>query len=345
VSQNLLRDFNHVFSNLGYMVFGALFMFLVFLKKWKHKSFLQENRIKEREYGVPQQYGLYFSMGLALFMEGVMSGSYHICPTNITFQFDTTFMYLISILMFLKLYQMRHADVSANAVGVFFGLGVSLILETISIIYSGPWFWVFFCGAYIIVILVTVVHAYNLGVVRYDYKILYNVTRILWFELKKIVSVPGHPAVPRVRSRLVCLSCMAGVNLSLCLFFGIARTSGASNYLLAIYILNLSMYFMYYCIMKLKHGEKIMKVPILYSTLSLICVVPALYFFTQIEKKTEVSPSESRMLNTECIFLDFFDGHDIWHFLGGSGLFFFFLTILTLDEDLKYKRRESIAVF
>ena len=25
------------------------------------------------------------------------------------------------------------------------------------------------------------------------------------------------------------------------------------------------------------------------------------------------------MLNTECIFLDFFDGHDIWHFLGGSG--------------------------
>ena len=69
-------------------------------------------------------------MGLALSMEGVMfthtpllitcrhllivfsppkaqvmSSSYHICPTNVTFQFDTTFMYLIAVLMFMKLYQ------------------------------------------------------------------------------------------------------------------------------------------------------------------------------------------------------------------------------------------------
>ena len=40
--------------------------------------------------------------------------------------------------------QVRHADVSGNAIGVFFGLGVALILETISIYYSGPEFWVVF---------------------------------------------------------------------------------------------------------------------------------------------------------------------------------------------------------
>ena len=54
----------------------------------------------------------------------------------------------------------------------------------------------------------------------------------------------------QVRSRLVCLSCMASVNLLLCIYFAASRTSGASNYLLAIYILNLAMYFSYYCIMK-----------------------------------------------------------------------------------------------
>ena len=43
------------------------------------------------------------------------------------------------------LQQVRHADVSANAIGVFFGLGVALLLETISVYYSGPVFWVFFC--------------------------------------------------------------------------------------------------------------------------------------------------------------------------------------------------------
>ena len=34
-----------------------------------------------------------------------MSSSYHVCPTDVTFQFDTTFMYLIAVLMFMKLYQ------------------------------------------------------------------------------------------------------------------------------------------------------------------------------------------------------------------------------------------------
>ena len=37
--------------------------------------------------------------------------------------------------------------------------------------------------------------------------------------------------------------------------------------------------------------------------------------------------------------------HDIWHFLGGAGLFFVFLFILTIDEDIKYKLRTKIAVF
>ena len=105
----LVRDFNHVFSNLGYCVFGLLFMSIVLFKKLKYQKFLKENtNIDKEDYGVPTQYGLYFAMGLALFMEGVMSSCYHVCPTNVTFQFDTTFMYLIAILMFMKLYQVRN---------------------------------------------------------------------------------------------------------------------------------------------------------------------------------------------------------------------------------------------
>lgn len=47
--------------------------------------------------------------------------------------------------MYIFVFQVRHADVSANAVGVFFGLGIALFLETISIYYSGPAFWALFC--------------------------------------------------------------------------------------------------------------------------------------------------------------------------------------------------------
>ena len=105
----LVRDFNHVFSNLGYCIFGILFMIIVCFKQIKYRKFLNKNEsIMKDNYGVPTQYGLYYAMGLALFMEGVMSSCYHVCPTNITFQFDTTFMYLIAVLMFMKLYQVNN---------------------------------------------------------------------------------------------------------------------------------------------------------------------------------------------------------------------------------------------
>ena len=110
-----LTDFNHLFSNLGYCVFGLLFMLIVKIRKQEYKSFEKKINRKIKDYqvdssglGVPRQYGLYYAMGLALAMEGVMSACYHVCPTKITFQFDTTFMYLIAILMFMKLYQVTN---------------------------------------------------------------------------------------------------------------------------------------------------------------------------------------------------------------------------------------------
>ena len=95
-------------------------------------------------------------------------------------------MYLIAILMFMKLYQVRHSDISANAVGVFFGLGVALFLETISIYYSGPIFWLLFCTVYFLVIIIVSVHAYNIGIVKYDHKILFVVIKILAGEIKQM---------------------------------------------------------------------------------------------------------------------------------------------------------------
>ena len=63
-----------------------------------HQTIARANPAVDRLYGIPQHYGMYYAMGLALIMEGVMSACYHVCPNHTNFQFDTAFMYFIYIL-------------------------------------------------------------------------------------------------------------------------------------------------------------------------------------------------------------------------------------------------------
>ena len=42
---------------------------------------------------------------------------------------------------------------------------------------------------------------------------------------------------------------------------------------------------------------------------SLICTLPALYFFVKKEKNTDISPAESRDLNQDCQLLSYYDGY------------------------------------
>ena len=37
------------------------------------------------------------------------------------------------------------------------------------------------------------------------------------------------------------------------------------------------------------------------------------------------SPARSREGNKECVFLEFYDYHDVWHFMSACALFFSFL--------------------
>ena len=50
-------------------------------------------------------------------------------------------------------------------------------------------------------------------------------------------------------------------------------------------------------------------------------------------------------MNRDCIWLNFYDRHDIWHFLGSAGLFFAFMFILTIDDDVRFTKRKDIAIF
>ncbi len=56
-----------------------------------------------------------------------------------------------------------------------------------------------------------------------------------------------------------------------------------------------------------------------------------------------MTPAESRQLNQECILLDFYDNHDVWHFLSATAMFFSFL-VSAATFDLGYNFLVSTCV-
>ena len=145
--------------------------------------------------------------------------------------------------------------------------------------------------------------------------------------------------------RLVLIFLMGVSNLLLCIYFLLNTANYASNYLLLIFMGNLFLYMNYYVIMKFYSGERMTWSCYIYIFCLLATGFPSLYFFTNIERSSDLSPAESRMLNRPCVLFNFYDYHDIWHFLGGAGVFFTFMFLLNIDEDVKYKRRDKLYVF
>jgi hypothetical protein len=118
-------DFNHIYSNVGYILMGALFLCMV--AHWKSKY-------QALSTGVPRHYGVFNAMGLALIGEGVLSACYHVCPSQFSFQFDVTFMYLMAVLCMVQLYENRHSDVSLSTSHTFILLGLFIFIATVGLL-------------------------------------------------------------------------------------------------------------------------------------------------------------------------------------------------------------------
>ena len=185
-----VRDFNHIYSNIWYLGFGSLFVWLTFRRRQQHAKFMeniklivneqdedeQQQQPEEVIYGVPQHFGIFYAIGFAMILEGIFSAFYHVCPTDENFQFDTTFMYLIATLCFLKLYQFRHPDVVSSAYKVFFGLALVMFMEVMGIFYDdSSIFWVIFLLSYFVVIVVLTSIVYHCGQWSLDYRVFYKI--------------------------------------------------------------------------------------------------------------------------------------------------------------------------
>lgn len=333
-------DFNHFFSNIGYVVLGFIFLCIT-----KRRDYIHQQRMRRRqnwsERGIPPHYGLSYSMGVGLIVEGILSAFYHVCPTRHNYQFDTSFMYVIAALCTLKLYHARHADVNVKSYMAYIFLALVVLLGAGTQLHGEFYFRVGFTVCHLAACVLLSIDIYYMG--HCEWKLDKNrmiehvstcwKSRPLYLERLTLVVVG-----------FVCNVVFAVAQLLL-------DTVDFNTHILAVFMINQFVYSIFYVVMKMKKREGFMTrriwiYPFLYLLAALAFWLTGSYFFLKrAAAKWEGSPAESRMLNQECLIANIYDSHDIWHFLSSAALFFFFNFLLTLDDDIETKPRQDIPVF
>ena len=106
----------------------------------------------------------------------LFSVCYHSCPTNLSLQFDTTMMYVICILCYVKIYQFRHPDTTANAYSIFALLGVLIFLEAL-ILHSNSWVaYILYILFYVSMVIFISFDTYYNGIGRIDTTVAWMLT-------------------------------------------------------------------------------------------------------------------------------------------------------------------------
>ncbi|NXQ35547.1 SIDT2 protein, partial [Alaudala cheleensis] len=336
-----LSAFNNILSNLGYVLLGLLFLLIILQREINYNRALLRNDAHALECGIPKHFGLFYAMGTALMMEGLLSACYHVCPNYTNFQFDTSFMYMIAGLCMLKLYQKRHPDINASAYSAYACLALVIFFSVVGVVFGkgNTAFWIVFSVIHIVATLLLSTQLYYMGRWKLDSGILRRILHVLYTDCVRQCSGPMYV------DRMVLLVMGNIINWSLAAYGLIVRPNDFASYLLAIGICNLLLYFAFYIIMKLRSGERIQLIPLLCIVSTSVVWGFALFFFFQGLSTWQKTPAESREHNRDCILLDFFDDHDIWHFLSSIAMFGSFLVLLTLDDDLDCVQRDKIYVF
>ncbi|KAL7305985.1 hypothetical protein TKK_0001455 [Trichogramma kaykai] len=331
-----LSDFNHVLSNLGYVMLGLLFMTIVYTRQRKNANLL----LMHREYGIPPHYGLYYAMGFALVMEGIMSGSYHVCPSHSTFQFDTSFMYIMAVLSIVKIYQNRHPDVNAEAPTIFGILSITILFVIIGVLKGDViYFWIIFSIIHLGLCIFLSVQIYYVGRCKFDKTIF----RRMAASVKNDVS-RRRLFRPLHWKRFFLLIVGNLCNFGLAIYGNVNIKQDFAKYLLTILLLNLLLYMLFYTTLKIHYKEKILLQTKVYIVIAMLTWAAAMYFFLNKTTSWSKTPAQSRTYNQACV-LKFYDFHDIWHILSAISMFFSFMMLLTLDDDLINTHRSLIPVF
>ena len=346
--------FNLMSSNFAYI----LHAFILALSVWYMESELLARCKKIRQTQPPPvaenaecnsieankrriSFSIGYAFSWALLFEGLFSMLYHLCPTKMTFQFDSAFMFVISGLIVVVMYngiQLNHAGERGGHVGAsnfYLGFIVPLyILNYIGslnhskegLIPTAAWatplaLWVFFIFNWV---------GYKLYLENWFLIILWRWVRTTVRSKWSCTHSwnPNNYSLQYVKEgKFFCL--MIGlivVVLMFCLFIFTKYIGSLPHLLLFTCILESVIVICWKlrkcCCLWRDLGCKKFICVIIYLFTTLAFVISALVFFIRFPTTDKAeTPEISRNKNHKCIIIiDFYDYHDLWHILSSFAL-------------------------
>ena len=306
--------FNLMISNLTYMIHGLILAISVMYMEAKLFSRYRNSN------DLPPQYA--FSMGYAfawaLFFEGCFSLVYHLCPSKLTFQLDTGFMFVIAGLIIVLLYN-----------------GIERKKELVGV---ANFFLYFLVPLYMFNYLGTLSHSETALVNAPAFFTFAAIWWILitcwtgWKVFPDFIPIPSNG----LRSHLCRYLKEETVK---CLLFGFGFVLPVILYW--VFSSNIPETFLFTCIAEdilaiigyvccnwkeIKWAKwAVSKCKVVIQGLYILFMIilwffAALSFLGYATTDKSLTPERSRDYNQECIFLNFFDAHDVWHILSSHAL-------------------------
>ena len=345
--------FNLISSNFAYI----LHAFILALSVWYMESELLARCKKIRQTQPPPvaenaecnsteahkrriSFSIGYAFSWALLFEGLFSMLYHLCPTKMTFQFDLAFMFVISGLIVVVMYngiQLNHAGERGGHVGASnFYLGFIVPLYILNylgslnhskegLIPTAAWatplaLWAFFIFNWV---------GYKLYLENWCLLILWR-----WVVKNcRLQCVGSHSWNPNNYSpqnvkegKFVCL--MIGLIVAVLMFclFSVTKYIGSLPHALLFTcilesVIVISWKLRKCCCLWRDLGYKKFPCVIIYVLTTLALGFSALAFFIGFPTTDKAeTPEISRNKNHKCIIIDFYDYHDLWHILSSFAL-------------------------
>ena len=350
---------NFMLSNVPYVIHGIFLALSFSLREAiKQEEGQNGNRYSlenaRRSRFAPYDYSVAYALSWALVFEGLFSATYHLCPSRLTFQFDSAFMFIISGLVVVALFNSRIRSIYVTEPEK------RIMKHPSETTVQAPKYFLFFVAPLLVFNYIGSIKDTRDDVPIF-FEVIYWIALVLWliimyiWTLRKVgVSCQWkeHSCGPEEdwRKTKFLIKWLWIVIFPLCLLIiGVTQKDDWSQFFLfscvaavALAILGLMSFDTALMFERYLHsggncwnGIKQLCQPkqisaallrnwhrALYVTVTFLFWVFAMYFFKlkATTRKTE-KPSVSRTFNKECILWDFFDHHDLWHMLSSFALF------------------------